>query len=848
MTAVSLGHEAAMDLLIELGFWPTLAIAGINSPCGVTIAGSSELLEQLETHLAGRKIFRKRLDIDYAFHSLAMNEIETGVRTALAKIQPRESIIPFYSTVTGNILDGKQLDAEYWWNNIRKPVLFEQAIKHLLADGTNIFIEVGPHPVLRSYMNACLKDMKTEGHIVCTAANHNNSPERVQNACIQAMLSGARINWQHIFPSPGKFTQLPNYPWQRERHWHPVTSESVGLLARCKIHPLLGYVLQQHDLTWENQLDTQILPTMADHVVGGATVFPGTAYVELTLAAALAWHPDDLVEIEGLEILSPILLSSDQTKLIRLCIDGQDGGVTIKARDLCGHESWTRHAVARILRDPEDFLLQQEQPILPTRQPDFTGADHEALTRQVGLEYGPAFQCIDYGWVEENSALMVFRIPESIEAELEQSYLHPALLDCTFQMIIQLLQKEIAIYQGVTFVPTRMGRIAFRARDARPAFAQATLLRRAPHSLTAEFTIFDINGGTLAVIKDARFRSIRLAKKREDQLCYLDYHGIPKPHVFHSNRKPIIAFRSVQCAFVDLARSIVHQPNHQRYSNEVDPLLDILCSQFTREALEQLSADDRKLSLEKILVFQKTNPEIEPFLDHLLAQAEDDQSIAPTPDGWKTLPNPDEQASAQDIWHSLVNDYPDFFNIIHSVGRVGMHLPSILTGGLVPDQLSSPNHTLAKLAGQVFGPISKHKLGKALKDLIAQGLKQLPDGQRLGIIEISEGTPSFALDACVAMDFTCCDYIYAGTNEETIEATSQLQARFPRIDIHLIDTSAKQPKAPSVCQIAIVTLDFTTSEKAMDALDYAHNINWCPAVRLSSSGNTPRAGSILFLA
>ncbi len=217
MTAMSLGQEAAMELLIELGLWPALTFAGINSSRGVTIAGSSLLLQQLETHLADRKICHKRLDIDYPFHSLAMNEIETGVRIALARIQPRKSLIPFYSTVSGNLLEGKELNAEYWWNNIRKPVLFEQAIKHMIADGTNIFIEVGPHPILRSYINTCLKDMARKGRIVCTAANHNNSPERVWNACNQAMLSGAHINWQHIFPSPGRFMQLPNYPWQRER-------------------------------------------------------------------------------------------------------------------------------------------------------------------------------------------------------------------------------------------------------------------------------------------------------------------------------------------------------------------------------------------------------------------------------------------------------------------------------------------------------------------------------------------------------------------------------------------------------------------------------------------------------
>ena len=48
MTAIGLGQEAAMNLLIELGLLPSLTIAGINSSRGVTIAGNSALLTQLE--------------------------------------------------------------------------------------------------------------------------------------------------------------------------------------------------------------------------------------------------------------------------------------------------------------------------------------------------------------------------------------------------------------------------------------------------------------------------------------------------------------------------------------------------------------------------------------------------------------------------------------------------------------------------------------------------------------------------------------------------------------------------------------------------------------------------------
>ena len=143
----------------------------------------------------------------------------------------------------------------------------------------------------------------------------------------------------------------------------------------------------------------------------------------------------------------------------------------------------------------------------------------------------------------------------------------------------------------------------------------------------------------------------------------------------------------------------------------MDPLLDSLCSRFTRQALQLLSADGEKLSSEEILACQTANPEIEPFLDHLLSLAQDDQSIALTHDGWKILPDQDDQASAQDIWNILVADYPDYFQIVHSVGRIGMHLKSLLDGSLTLAQICPQESSLATLTRQVLGAKGKQKVG-----------------------------------------------------------------------------------------------------------------------------------------
>lgn len=817
MTAVGLGHGAAESILAELGLASGLVIAGTNSSRGVTIAGNPAQLTELETALTQRGVFNRRLALDYAFHSPAMDEIEAGVRVTLGGLQPVAASVPFYSTVTGGLLEGTELGAEYWWHNIRKPVLFEQAVTQIIANGSNVFVEVGPHAVLRSYINDCLKDQGAEGRVVPTLARGDDAAQKVWSACSQVLIAGAALDWARIFPSTGNFAKLPYYPWQRERHWHPVTAQSLGLLDRQKVHPLLGYPLQQQALTWENQLDTRLNTMLADHVVGDTTIFPGTGFAELALAAALQWQPGALAEIEELEIRAPLLLNEGSAKIVRVAIDPQDGSLSVKGREVGSTDPWTLHTVGRILREPRDGLLRQDTPVLPTRQPDFSGASHAALTEAAGLGYGPAFQCIDFGWVDGGSALAVLKMPQSIEAELAQTHLHPAVLDCTFQLIIQLLKDEMGVHEGLTFIPTKMGRVTFRASQAQPGFARVTLLRRTAHSLSAEFTVFDTEGVPIATVKEARFRSIRLSKNAADRLRFLDYHGIPQPHALAGDAAPAIAFDSVHSALAELARRSALTGSHRRYCEEVDPLLDSLCSRFTRQAFERLAADGRKLSTQQVLALQSAHPEIAPFLTHLLLLAGDDQAITHTPDGWELVPGDDDQASAEDIWNALIADYPDYFQIIHSVGRIGMHLPQLLDGSETLDKVCPRETSLVTLLRQALGAKSKQRIGHTLQELIALGMRQLPEGQRLRIVEISEGAPSFAMDACLGLDADRADYAFASHSAATLEEAARLKEQFPHIDTRQIGSAA--PVAG--CQLAIVTLDFSTVPEAVAALEYA---------------------------
>jgi len=836
MTAVGMGASDVQALLDKSG----LALAGINSYRGVTCAGGVEQLAALESELAANNTFFKRLDLDYAFHSPAMDAIEPGICADLAELDVNTPTIPFFSTVSGALLQADKLDAEYWWHNIRRPVQFQQAVDAMLDAGINTLIEIGAHPVLQSYLNDGLKAAEMPGIVIPTVTKNNDSMAQVMNSVALTLLSGVDSNYRNWFPVAGRFTSLPNYPWQREKLWHPVTSESYGLLARKKVHPLLGYPVPQHELLWENQLDTQMQPFLADHNVGGAVVFPGAAFAELALAAALQAHPDEFIEIEELEIRSPLLLSHDHSKVLRFSLKAADGRFTLRSRELAKSSDWLQHSVGRVLIEASGKALDLAAPDIPNRAPDFDHAGHSRLTESVGLEYGAAFQAISHGWVDGNQAFGMFTLPETIRADFNRYYLHPALLDCAFQLVFQILKEAIAQHEGMAFVPVKIGRIHLRSNKALPVCAQATVLHRAPHSLNAEFILYDADGLAIAVVNDVRFRAVRLHRQHAQHLYYLDYHltAAPLPGLKAALEAPVqvildnMAIGAPSGGMLSGAQAdaaAIH-----RYSDEVEPLLDSLCNQFMLEALVPYVDSSGYLSEFRVNELAANHPEAAELLHAVIAVAEENQVLVAVADampakactsmqvaaslpvdgkaGWQLNQEQVQQGiPATAIWNTLVQEYPDYFYPIHLAGRVGMQLARLLSGELKAEQIGIAPALYANVTSHILEQTAKKKLTAAFIEQSRQLLQTLPVGERLCILEIGAHKPEFAALMCPHLDFNRSDYCYASFCDDALNAAGALRDYFPLLQtLRLSDEGSGHAEAPfqkvSPATIAIVNL------------------------------------------
>ena len=286
-----------------------------------------------------------------------------------------------------------------------------------------------------------------------------------------------------------------------------------------------------------------------------------------------------------------------------------------------------------------------------------------------------------------------------------------------------------------------------------------------------------------------------------------------------------IRFDILQNEIREMVNGNIAPDANYRYVEEVEPLLDSLCSQFAIETFRQLTDNGKILTNEVIQSCQINAPNSVPFLEYLIQQAEEDQILIPQDRSWQIHRDSENHATAKDIWNIVIADYPDYFTVINMVGRIGVNLESILNGRQTLLDLLSTNTALAIPIKQVMGTDRRQKIGQVISKLINQGLNELPPGRRLSVMEISQAPPLFAMDICLAMDFDRCDYTFATNSPEVLDEAARLKEHHSELGFRLIGQVPEQEEiTPAhLSHLIILTLDFNEISQSLLALNFARS-------------------------
>ena len=420
-----------------------IAVAAVNGPSAVVVSGDAEAVDELAAECAAEGIHHRRVEVDFASHSPHMDALKDDVLSSLDGISPGRADTTFYSTVTGGVVDGSALDAEYWFRNLRGQVRFDTAVRAMHEAGYTAFVEVGPHPVMAYGIQQTLDAAGADDTaVLATLRRDEGGRERFLTALAEAYTCGVGIDWHAVHPGARR-VDLPTYAFQRRTFWLEAgrvagALEPAGLDAAD--HPMLGAHTTLPGsggrlFTGRLSLDTH--PWLADHAVAGAVVLPGTAFLELALHAAQSLGG---LDVGDLTLSTPIVVAEGGGVRVHVTVDGADaqGGrsLRIHSRPDGGDDTapWSVHAEGVLVpREPTATAESGVWP--PSGAVELPVADLYRDLAELGYGYGPAFTGLRAAWRVGEAVHADVRLPEELRADASGFGVHPALLDAALHAL-----------------------------------------------------------------------------------------------------------------------------------------------------------------------------------------------------------------------------------------------------------------------------------------------------------------------------------------------------------------------------------------------------------------------------
>ncbi|MXG26694.1 non-ribosomal peptide synthetase/type I polyketide synthase [Streptomyces sp. YIM 132580] len=507
MLAVSLTEEEAERRVRP--YRDRVSVAAVNSPTSVTLAGETEALGLLADELRAEQLFAKFLTVQVPYHSVGMERIKDELLAELAPLEPRPAQLPLYLTGTEGVARGPELDAAYWWKNVRDRVRFRAAVDRLAGDGHQVFLEIGPHPVLGHAIRECLEATGATGLTLPSIRRQEDESERFALSLASLHNLGADIDWDLLQPS-GRPVTLPPHPFRRDRHWTEPPAVAQIRLGHVD-HPLLGRRTDGAEPAWRARLDTESLPYLADHRIQDTVVFPAAGYIEMATQAVLRLTGGTTAVLADIDLRKALFLPDGEDRTVEVSLSLEDAAFTIASPATGDDGERTVHA-AGIVRTgqrrrtgaPLDATAVRARTVRRLAGPDC----YTALAG-LGYHYGPAFRAIEEVWIGAGEVLARIRPPEGADAA--GHHLHPVLLDACFQALLtpQLL-RDPAPGAGIR-LPLSLDEVALEPVGDQPIWVHATVRPADADTTLGDIALYADDGTPLGRIEGFRAADVEKA-------------------------------------------------------------------------------------------------------------------------------------------------------------------------------------------------------------------------------------------------------------------------------------------------------------------------------------------------
>ncbi|ALG08297.1 type I polyketide synthase [Kibdelosporangium phytohabitans] len=485
MASVALPEAELEEFLVGRDVW----VAAANGPHSTTMSGDVRALREVVESLQAKGVFCRLLDVGFAAHSPLVQPLRDELVSRLADISPVDGVVPFRSTVLGEIVDGSTLDARYWARNFREPVRFADAVA--ATPDPVIFVEISPHPVL-------LPAIEDAGRTAIGSLRRNESGQSAMLGAFGSLWTlGGDVDWRE----PGaRLVTLPPYRWDRESYW--ILPRAVEAPA----HPLLGE--EGPERVWEGPISLDRNPYLVDHQVQGVAILPGSGYCELTVAAVRRAFGERPFQFSGVTIRQPLVLDRERVVRVSLLQGVDSCAVEIGSRaggDVITHATGEIRLgpVPRAPVEPLDAIRGRCATHLPS-------TDFYRRITDAGNQWEARFQAVTEAWLGDGEVLARITCPDTLTTS--GFHFHPVLLDACGQALAGAADRLAGAFVLSAIATGRVHHL-----PGAQLWAHAKLGPSQPgDGVLGDITVFGPDGGLLVDLLGVRLKYVSTPAAESD--------------------------------------------------------------------------------------------------------------------------------------------------------------------------------------------------------------------------------------------------------------------------------------------------------------------------------------------
>ena len=562
MAALLAAPERVEALLNRHG---EICVAAYNGPSNTVVAGPRAALRALLADAEQFGLDGRLLPVSHAFHTQAMAPMLEAFEQDLRQLSFAPPSKPLVSNLTGRLAGPEVAQPDYWCDQVLSPVRFSEGVETLVAQGAQVFVEIGARPTLIGMARQCqvnpslafwpsLVPGKSDWQMLATSLGG-------------LYRSGLTVDWAGFHrPFTHRRVSVPGYPFQRERYWWSRQGEEgapasfwldhLGITEGGAQAQLFGSASQDKtQLPRKNErLERLDLPgelaiyqagltsegsDLGDHRIRGQVVFPAAGFIT---AALEALEQQGLPRALGnLRLDQPLKLNeapAQGTAHHSLQVHYRPDALEFHGRsDGAEPGGWQLHGTASL--EGVEAVSAGDAPLeLASLPPGAEPVDVEgfyAALAQVGLVYGPFYRGLARLQTAHGQAWAELKRPAGGHDR--------GLWDSCFQAVAVLL--DPASRQGQLLLPVGLESL-WCGQPALPDrfFAQVALQPSdEPAFVLADLLLHD-GAKPLAWIRGFRLR--RLPRQALEWLFPLkqeDAHTSPSDWLFESSWQEAVAWQ-----------------------------------------------------------------------------------------------------------------------------------------------------------------------------------------------------------------------------------------------------------------------------------------------------------------